>query len=183
MILSTLRHWTKFALLLATCLAAACESVPPSASGAVTSEGETLSLLPGAGVGVYFPPISSSDQPDIRFGPMAGIGPEQRLFFADQINIAASGPERSIPIVVQAVGTERKTLVFMPIGGEATATPYIARAVLARMTSVSRFLPAISEMGLSQDFDIYNMGAVLGFERIIVTDGRDFSHEARLTRN
>jgi hypothetical protein len=35
-------------------------------------------------------------------------------------------------------------------------------------------------MGLSREFDIYNMAAVLGFRRIIVTDGRDFSHQADL---
>lgn len=52
--------------------------------------------------------------------------------------------------------------------------------MLARMTSVTRFLPEISEMGLSAEFDIYNMAAVLGFNRIVVTDGRKFSHKAEL---
>ena len=61
-------------------------------------------------------------------------------------------------------------------------TPYIARAMLARMTSVLRFAPAISEMGVSQELDVYSMAAILGFERIIVTNGRAFSYEAQLAR-
>jgi len=50
------------------------------------------------------------------------------------------------------------------------------------MTSVLRFSPAISEMGVSQELDVYSMAAILGFERIIVTNGRAFSYEAQLAR-
>lgn len=168
------------AILAATATIAACETSPAAIASAADISPVASDLQSGTGVGVFFPSITSSDKPQIRFSTMPGVGPDQRQFFADQINLVASGAERAIPIVVQAVGDDRKTLVFMPIGGQATATPYIARGILARMTSVSRFLPAISEMGLSQEFDIYNMGAVLGFERIVVTDGRDFSHQAIL---
>jgi hypothetical protein len=110
-----------------------------------------------------------------------GAGPQQRQVFVDQINLATTSGERPIPIVAQAVGEERKTLLLMNVEAEEFLTPYIARAMLARMTSLVRFLPAISEMGLSAEFDIYNMGAVLGFDRIVITDGRSFSHEAVLT--
>lgn len=171
---------TAASLLTAATLICACETAPTAMSSAADPAAVAAELHSSTGVGVYFPPITSSDSPQIRFSAMPGVGSEQRQFFADQINVAASSAERAVPVVVQAVGDDRKTLVFMPLGGQATATPYIARGILARMTSVSRFLPGISEMGLSQEFDIYNMGAVLGFERIVVTDGRDFSHEAIL---
>ena len=101
---------------------------------------------------------------------------------ADQINLAATSGDRSIPIVVQTVGDGRKTLLFVALEVDAGMTPYIARAMLARMTSVLRFAPAISEMGVSQELDVYSMAAILGFERIIVTNGRAFSYEAQLAR-
>jgi len=146
-------------------------------SSTVSDEIDTLT-----GAGVYFPPVSSTDTPEIRFEFMEEIGPQQRQAFVDQLNLATAGGERVLPIVIQAVGEDRSTLVIMNIETEAFFTPYIARALLARLTSLTRFLPAVSEMGLSPEFDIYNMASVLGFDRIVVTDGREFSHEARLVR-
>lgn len=111
---------------------------------------------------------------------MAGVGPVERQFFIDQLNLAASTPGRTFPIVVQAVGENRETLVFLYLDADGPMTPYLARAILARLTSLTRSAPAISEMGLSNEFDIYNTAAVLGFAQIIVTDGRDFAHKADL---
>lgn len=135
------------------------------------------------GAGRYYPPASSVETPNILFDRMAGVGPQQRQFFVDQVNLAVSAPGRTFPIVAQAVGANRETLVFLYIGAEGPMTPYLARGLLARLTSITRSAPAITEMGLSSEFDVYNMTAVLGFGRIVVTDGREFSHEARLRQN
>ncbi len=131
-----------------------------------------------AGPNSYYPPIVSVDTPEIRFSPKGEVEAQKRLFFVDQVNLAAAG--NSFPIVAQAVGDRNATLVIMNIDSPEAMTPYIARAMLARMTSVTRFLPEISDLGLSAEFDIYNMAAVLGFNRIVVTDGRNFSHKAEL---
>lgn len=132
------------------------------------------------GAGTFYPPATSFETPDIRFPQMAGVGPQQRQYFIDQVNLAGSTPGRTVPIVAQAVGVERQTLVFTDLDAEAPMTPYIARGILARLTSITRAAPTIAELGLSGEFDIYNMAAVLGFKRVIVTDGRDFAHEATL---
>lgn len=155
---------------------AGCATVPTWAEPAA-SEPAALSTAATD----YFPPVVSREAPEIRFAPMRGVGPDDRQFFVDQVNLSTASGERPIPIVAQAVGARGETLLLVNIEPNEFLTPYIARAMLARMTSLVRFLPAISEMGLSADFDIYNMGAVLGFERIVVTDGRSFSHEAVLT--
>jgi hypothetical protein len=133
-----------------------------------------------AGAGTYYPQVSSHETPIIRFGKMAGIGPEERQFLTDQVNLAASTPGRTFPIVAHAVGENRETLVFLYLEVELPMTPYLARAILARLTSVMRSAPAVAELGLSGEFDIYNTAAVLGFAQIIVTDGRDFAHQAKL---
>lgn len=153
-----------------------------SAAAPAEAQPRTAALRSDAvGAGVFYPKPKSFETADIRFAAMEGVGPRQRLVFADQINLAASTPGRTIPIVAQAVGEDRATLVFMYLDSEEPGmTPYLARGVLARLTSITRVAPAITEMGLSSEFDIYNMAAVLGFERLVVTDGRAFSHEARL---
>jgi hypothetical protein len=135
------------------------------------------------GEGVYFPAVSSFDTPEVRFGKMAGVGPQQRSVVVDQLNVAVATNAGTLPILVQAVGEDRATLTFTYMNADSAMTPYIARGILARLTSVSRFLPAVTEMGLSSEIDVYNMAAVLGFERIIVTDGRDFAHQANLRQN
>lgn len=166
----------KLAGLAALAAVAGCASVATSAQPA-TSKPAVLSTAADS----YFPPIVSRETPEIRFTPMRDAGPQERQVLVDQINLVTSGGERRLPIVAQAVDDERKTLVLMDVEAQAALTSYIARAKLARMTSLVRFLPAIAEMGLSGEFDIYNMGAVLGFSRIVMTDGRSFSHEAVLT--
>lgn len=167
----------RIALIVSIMALGACESLPlaRNADAAAISAVDARS-----GAGTYYPAVTSRDAPDIRFVRMAGVGPQQREFFVDQINIAAVTPGRTMSIVAQAIGEDRDTLVILYLGDEGEMTPYLARGLLARMTSVTRSAPAIAGMGLSSEFDIYNMAAVLGFRRIIVTDGRDFSHQADL---
>jgi hypothetical protein len=156
----------------------ACETLPTARRAGAAA----LSAVDAnSGAGTYYPAVTSRDAPDVRFVRMAGVGPQQRQFFVDQINLAAVTPGRTMAIVAQATGEDSDTLVLLYLGGEGAMTPYLARGLLARMTSITRAAPAIAEMGLSSEFDIYNMAAVLGFRRIIVTDGRDFSHEADLS--
>jgi len=66
-----------------------------------SSEGDVAPAAPIAaasadlrtGAGRSYPPTTSSETPEIRFGPMVGVSSPQRQFFVDQINLAAaSGP-------------------------------------------------------------------------------------------
>jgi len=166
--------------LLATGLIAACETLPVANETDIVTADVIVEADSDTGEGIYYPKVTISEQPEIRFSPILGAGPQERQFFVDQINRAATTSERDIALVVQAVGSENQTLLFMPLGREASPTIYIAKAMLARMTSVLRFAPAITEMGISQEMDVYNMAAILGFKRIVLTDGRAFSYQANV---
>jgi len=163
------------AILAALFAMTACQAGLASAEPVTTP-----AAVPETGEGIFFPPVTSTETPAIRFGAAAEIGPQQRQVFVDQINLVTTGGERPIPLIAQAVGTERTTLVLLNMEPETYLTPYIARAILARMTSLTRALPAVAELGMGEAFDIYNRAAIMGFDGIIVTDGRGFSHEARL---
>ncbi len=170
----------KIALIASLGALGACETMPGSAQ-TETASLNGVAIDETSGAGVFFPPVTSVATPDIRFPTLDGVGPQERSRFVDQVNIAAATQGRSGPIIIiQAVGDGGKTLVFTHLDAEGPMTPYLARGILARLTSIFRFAPAITELGLSSEIDIYNMAAVLGFERIIVTDGRNFAHEARL---
>jgi len=161
--------------LLATLVAAPAAAQPSPAVALAMADPQT-------GAGIHFPAISSRDTVSVKMGTAESGGSQPRQLFVDQLNLAAISAERPFPIVAQAVGQDRKTLVFMNIESHEFLTPYVARAILARMSSIIRFLPDVANNGLSPDFDIYTLAAILGFERIVVTDGRRFSHEAVLTR-
>lgn len=177
---SNTRALQKLSALAALGLLAACETTQAIAETAATTAPEAVVVNTETGEGLYYPMITGSEAADIRFTSMPGIGPTERQFLVDQLNFNAMNAERDIPIVVQTAGTDSKTLVIVNIESEEYLTPYIARAMLARMTSMTRFLPAIAEMGLSSEIDFYNMCAVAGFERIVVSDGRGFAHEFTL---
>lgn len=181
MMFSKLAGLGKIALIASLSALCACQTL--STAKQVDAPALTAAVDEATGAGRYYPPASSVEAPNILFEAMAGVGPKQRQFFADQINLAVSAPGRTVPIVAQAVGANNESLVFLYLGAEAPMTPYLARGLFARLTSITRAAPAITEMGLSSEFDVYNMAAVLGFGRIIVTDGRAFSHEANLQRN
>jgi len=134
------------------------------------------------GAGIYFPAVTSRETVSVRFGSGENEDAQPRQLFVDQINLVTTSAERTIPIIAQAVGQDRKTLVIMNIEPHEFLTPYVARAMLARMSSLARFLPEVSKNGLSADFDIYNLASVIGFERIVATDGRKFAHEVTLAR-
>ena len=148
-------------------LASACQSapMPPASSAEAFVDTQT-------GEGQYFPPVTATEDRPVRFGMMSGAGPAQRQYFTDRVNMETSGRGLSAPIVVQSVGAEQDVLVLMVSGFQEPLTPYISRGLLARMTSVVRFAPAVTEIGLSQKLDVYDVAAVLGFKQIVVTDGR-----------
>lgn len=169
----------KFVLIASLCALGACETL--SAAGQTATPAPAAAAIDEAtGAGTFYPAVSSVERPEIRFARIAGVGPRERQFFTDQVNLAATSPGRTFPIVAQAVGANRETLVLLYFGGEGPMTPYLARGILARLTSITRFNPAIAEMGVSSEFDIYNAAAALGFAQIVVTDGRAFAHQAEL---
>lgn len=148
-------------------LASACQSapMPPASSAEVIVDAQS-------GEGWFYPPVKATEVRPVRFGMMSGAGPAQRQYFTDRVNMETSGRGLTAPLVVQSVGEEHDVLVLMVSGFHEPLTPYISRGLLARMTSVVRFTPTITEMGLSQELDVYDVASVLGFKQIVVTDGR-----------
>lgn len=156
-------------------LVGACQSAPidPTMIASRTGDAET-------GEGRFYPPVTSIEVHPVRFGTMANAVPMQRQYFTDRVNMETSGRGLTAPIVVQSVGEEQDILVLMVSGFQEPLSPYISRGLLARMTSVVRFAPPLSEMGLSQDLDVYDVAAALGFKQIVVTDGRDITFATKL---
>ena len=168
------RHIT-LAIVAALGLVSACQSAP-----AESTSSALRTIDAGTGEGQSYPPVTSVEVQPVRFGMMTNADPVQRQYFTDRVNMETSGRGLTAPIVVQSTGYEQDVLVLMVSGFQEPLTPYIARGLLARMTSVIRFAPTLAELSLSQDLDIYDVAAALGFKQIVVTDGRDVSFATKL---
>lgn len=173
-----MKRYNILAAAAAMGLATACQSVP---AGHVTSASAAEDAQTGEGR--FFPNVTETEVRPVRFSAMADTGPSQRQYFTDRINMETSGRGLTAPIVVQCAGKEQDVLVVMVSGFQEPLTPYISRGLLARMTSIIRFAPTLAEMGLSEELDIYDVAAVLGFKQIVVTDGRDFAMATKFDVN
>ena len=153
----------------------ACETTP-----SVMTYSDEAAIDPKTGEGLYFPPITDTETEISHYSMMVDASPVKRQFFADLINMETSGRGMTAPIVIQVTGENKAVLVVMVPDTDRLLTPYTARALLARMTSIIRFAPAVAEMGLSEELDIYHVAAVLGFNQIIVTDGSIASYATEI---
>lgn len=153
----------------------ACQTTPP-----VMTYTDEAAIDAKTGEGLYFPPITDTETEISHYSMMVDASPVKRQFLADLINMETSGRGMTAPIVIQVTGENKAVLVVMVPDTDRILTPYTARALLARMTSIIRFAPAIAEMGLSEELDIYDVAAVLGFNQIIVTDGSIASYATEI---
>jgi hypothetical protein len=55
-------------------------------------------------------------------------------------------------------------------------TLYRMRALLATLTAVARVTPLFKQGAVQDYFTCFDLCKLLGFERITVTDGKDFAH-------
>jgi hypothetical protein len=126
----------------------ACATVPPGVSTATPANGVAQKVDPQADAGVFFPPPTCAEIRVPLFRSNIDPGPENRQALTDQVNLAATTSAREVPIIAQAVGEGRRTLLFTQLEITGEPTPYLARALLARATFVIRYAPAIAEMGI-----------------------------------
>ncbi|MEO1304338.1 MAG: hypothetical protein AAFV37_05130 [Pseudomonadota bacterium] len=73
-------------------------------------------------------------------------------------------------------GDEAETLVLMDTGTLGLDNRYKARAFVSVTTSLIRNNPIFLEHGVQNEASIFDMLKIWGFERLVVTNGDDFSH-------
>lgn len=147
-----------------------------------TSRAPNLPLLPttsqsgsDSGEGWFYPLPNHTECHVALTPPLPEVGPGHRLRFVDQLNIAAS--ENRKGGVAQAVDANRSTIVFTMLGETTIESDYQARAVLAEMTTVARQAPILVESGFSPLFEAPDFVALLGFKRLIVSNGIDYAYQ------
>ncbi|MEM7171770.1 MAG: molybdopterin-guanine dinucleotide biosynthesis protein A [Pseudomonadota bacterium] len=79
-----------------------------------------------------------------------------------------------------AKGTEAEKLIIVALEDGRIDTIYRARAIFASMTGSARLLPIFNELGVQEYFTFFDLCKMLGFKKITISNGRDFTHQVIL---
>jgi len=114
------------------------------------------------------------------------VNQTQALPYQVRVQVATSilemGSQRPyFPNMVPVIeGDDSKTLVLVDLGDANIDSVYKARAMVSAVTSLMRNNPLFLEYGVESDATMFDMLKIWGFERLIVTNAKDFSHEFQI---
>ncbi len=144
-----------------------------------------VSLVAGQAVaedreGYYYPPITSEE---VFARTMMDVPPadrEARVRFvinATRTLVKASGAPR---YVIFEKGGQAQHMIILALDDEVFGTLYRARAVLAQLTARIRGSEFFEKTGLMSEATWFDMAKLLGFEDVVVSDGRNWAHRVVL---
>ena len=124
----------------------------------------------------YYPPITSSETFDRTLAAAPAAERAVRVAFVTQVTrqqLTAPHPPRYAMFAKGARATE---LVIVALDDEVFSTLYRARAVMAQLSAPARTTDFFVQQELSDVATFYDMLKIMGFEELILSDGRHWSH-------
>ncbi len=131
-------------------------------------------------VGYYYPPPTSTEIYKARALALSDADRETRLRFV--VGFTQKMLQNPYPpqFVMFAKGEEAEKLIIVSLRDGHLDTIYRVRALLALLTSVARASEFLNELGVADFFTFFDLLKLLGFTRITVSDGEDFTHQVVL---
>ena len=130
--------------------------------------------------GYYYPAITSEE---VFARTMLEVQPGERadrvrfVINATKTLVKASGAPR---YVIFEKGSDAQHMIIIALDDEVFATLYRARAILAQLTARVRGSEFFERTGLATEATWFDMAKLLGFEDVVVSDGRDWAHRVVL---
>jgi len=127
--------------------------------------------------GYYYPPITSEEVFDrtIAKAPEA-IAPVRTAFITEVTKSQLKSPSKP-RISIFAKGGEKQHLIVVALDDEIFDTLFRARAVMAQLTSHARTTPFFKKNGIQFNATWFDLAKILGFEDIVISDGKTWSHK------
>lgn len=131
-------------------------------------------------VGYYYPPITSEEVFDrtLASAPKA-IGSVRTAFITEVTKNQLKSPSKP-RISIFAKGSKKQHLIVVALDDEVFDTLFRARAVMAQLTSHARTTPFFKKNGIQFDATWYDLAKILGFEDIVLSDGKTWSHKVAI---
>ncbi len=131
-------------------------------------------------VGYYYPPLSSEEDYTARAQTLPGSDRDRRIGFIVAFNKELAGDPYPQRFAIYAKGAEAEKLIIVGLDDEAFSTLFRARGILATLTARARASPLFRELGVENLFTFFDLGKLLGFEHVTISDGKRWAHRVRL---
>ncbi len=130
--------------------------------------------------GYYYPEPTAREVYEARTETLPEASRDMRIGFVTRIAHRVAGQPYPPQTAMFAKGTEAEKLIIVALVDGRLDTIYRARAVLANMTAAARMLPAFQNVGVQANLTFFDLAKMLGFEKITITNGRDFAYQVIL---
>lgn len=124
----------------------------------------------------YYPPITSSEVFDRTLAATPKADRAVRVAFVTQVTrqqLTAPHPPR---YAIFAKGARATELAIVALDDGIFSTIYRARAVMAQLSAPARTTDFFVQQQLSDVATFYDMLKIMGFEELVLSDGRNWSH-------
>ncbi len=125
--------------------------------------------------GYYYPEVTTRETYPARAPTLPDSDRLRRISFV--VALAQQQSNRPYPPrwAIFAKGAEAEKLLIVAMQDGVIATEYQARAMLALLTAASRGLPGFDAEALDENYTFLDLLAIMGFERLTVSNGRDYA--------
>ena len=142
-----------------------------------------LSTLPLAAAaedrreGYYYPPVTSEEVFDRTIGSAPKAIPAIRTAFITEITKGQLATPTKPRIAIFSKGGEAQHMIVVALDDDVFSTLFRARAIMAQLTSTARTTPFFKKNGIQFNGTWFDLAKLLGFEDIVLTDGKSWSHK------
>lgn len=157
----------------------------PAGQGRAADAGDMQGLPPALSTntgdsGYYYPEITGREIYTTRVNPLKNTGRATRLAFVTALTHLLMSKPYPSPLAVLTEGGDDDRLVVMSLGDHGFRTLYQARGVLALLAGAARSLGPLRDMQIEEGYNFFDIAALLGFQRVTISDGETFTHRVDL---
>lgn len=136
--------------------------------------------LSGEREGYYYPAISSEEVFGRTMLDVPPPGRDARVRFIVNVTKAQLAAPENPRFVVFEKGGDAEHMIIVALDDQVFSTLYRARAVLAQLTASVRGGEFFDQSGLVTEATWFDMAKLLGFEDVVVSDGKNWAHRVVL---
>jgi len=127
--------------------------------------------------GYYYPEPTSSEKYTARAPILDGNDRKRRKDFISGIIREIADEPYPPTYAIFAKGGDAQKLIIVAVQDGFYDTVFRARALFAALTSLARQTPLFAEFDKDDQFTFFDLCYMLGFERITISDGKNFAHQ------
>lgn len=130
--------------------------------------------------GYYYPAVTSSENYGARARIMDSANRQVRIGFVTELTKQQLKAPYPPQYAIFAKGQTAEKLIITGLNDNMFRTLYRARGVLAQMTAQARTTELFRKRGVEDYLTFLDLLKILGFQRVTVTNGVDFTHQITL---